>query len=263
MSTLSPRAGTSELIDLVVPFKSVPDDTDDAELRYLLRTFEQNFAQLGRVFIVGTRLPRWLDPARVVHLPVEDNLKTWKDKVIIRKVLAACAAGVSRKFIRASDDMWLLRPSLPADFMPRSEGDMATWSIERWQQLLLDAEQWYLRLRHTGQVLYNRGHRVFNFDSHHPTLLDAIYFPRVMAEYDVEHAGPLGFTINTLYFNAIDTVPLERPDLFRLPGKLPPPGTRFWNSNVEKWWTPLVHPYLRQRYPQASRFERDAQRKHG
>jgi len=80
------------MIDVVYPLGS-GSAWDNNELRYSLRSLENNLLDLGRVFVVGQR-PPWLVEA--VHIPMEDTHRHNKDANLIDKVLEDALAVADR-----------------------------------------------------------------------------------------------------------------------------------------------------------------------
>ena len=125
-------------IDVVYPL-GTGSRWNDNELRYSLRSLEKNFPDLGRVWIVGHR-PAWL--TGVVHVAMDDVHRHNKDANLIDKILAACRAGVSERFVRMSDDQVFLRPVRFADMKPLHYGDITSksdWPAGGWWRRLVPA----------------------------------------------------------------------------------------------------------------------------
>ena len=195
------------MIDVCIPL-GTGSKADDFELRICLRAWEQNFAELGRVFICG-HYPAWLKC--VEHLDVPDSDRHDKDANLVRKLLAACEAGISKQFVRCSDDEFLMLPSTAADLKPYHAGDLANrvGSKTYWDG------GWKLRLRATGHWLRLRNKPTLHYDTHLPKLYDRDLFVQIMRDFPrdaYEHARPkrgkwtrlpkkVGFTIDTMYCN--------------------------------------------------------------
>ena len=165
------------------------------ELRYALRALEQNFLDLGKVYVVGFR-PKWLTGA--VHLPMDDVHRHNKDANLIDKVLLACRSGVTETFLRSSDDEVLLMPSHLEDLLPLHFGDLKTRKESFWHS------GWKKRLRATMELLASRGLPTLHFDTHVPKVYNRESFQRLMAGCD--YARGNGYTIDTLYLNQIGLV---------------------------------------------------------
>jgi len=226
---------------------------DNNELRYSLRALEKNFLDLGRVFIVG-RCPPWLTGA--VHLDVPDSHKHNKDANLIDKVLAACRAGVSDKFVRSSDDQLILRPCHADDLKPYHHGDF----------LSREAKQvrggWKQRLLRTCKLLRSLGMPTRHHDTHIPTIYDRDLFVKIVTACN--YRDDIGYTINTLYHNQSGVVDppkmlhqkltLERRDasersiLKRLEGKM-------YLGYNDLGLSKALKNVLQEMFPEPSRFE--------
>ncbi len=157
------------------------------ELRYSLRSLEQYFTSIARVFVVGHK-PDWL--TNVIHLPAEDKHKRNKDANLIDKVLLACNSGVSSTFLRLSDDQCLLKP-----WDGMNIWHMGDAAVHR-------RGKWWRRMQDTCMHLHTCGRTTFFYDVHAPAPVDRESFVRVVEGAD--YKTPPGMCINTLYFNSID-----------------------------------------------------------
>ena len=180
------------MIDVVYPLGD-GSRWGNNELRFSLRSLQRHLRDLGRVFVVGRR-PAWLVEA--VHIPMEDVHRHNKDANLIDKVLAACWAGVSERFLRLSDDQCLLRPVAARDLKayhlgPLDEKRGGFWGFGKWKR----------RLRRTYGLLLHEGLPTLHYDSHIPMLYQRERFVQVMSRWPYREG--LGYCINTLYFNQV------------------------------------------------------------
>ena len=176
-------------IDVVYPLGR-GSKWQDNELRYSLRSLVQHFPDLGRVFVVGEK-PAWL--TKVVHIPHPDRHKHNKDANIIEKVLAACAAGISEKFVFMSDDQLFLRPVRFSEMTPLHLGDLAGRNKNYWKG------KWKQHLKNTVERLRSLALSTLHFDSHCPTPIERDKFVAAASAHPFREVP---FTINTLYVNA-------------------------------------------------------------
>jgi hypothetical protein len=170
------------------------------ELRYSLRSLEKYALDLGRVFVVGEK-PPWL--TGVVHVPMKDKRHTNKDANIIDKVRAAIAAGVSERFIFASDDQALLSPVRLADLPAYAGGDLAAKPDESWPKW-----KWWQRMRATRDYLVSKGLPAIYYDTHVFQPHSSAEFERISAESPYTEGN--GFCINTLILNQCSGVVPQR-----------------------------------------------------
>lgn len=236
-------------------------DADYSELRYCLRSMEENVPDLGRVFIVGVNPPPWLRlDRRVVLVPVEDR-QVWKDLNLMVKVRAAISAGMLDDFVFWSDDQYALQRCEQYEFRPRTVRDLTTLDFG---PLVSDRahSKWYRRLRNTRDALLSRGRTAYDFDSHCPVLMNGRRFVEVCEDYGVDEpeiCGPDGYTINTLYFNATGAMTHFRDwDVLRDVGEVPREDRDevFWNPNQPQEWL-RASAWLGRRFPRPSSFEVD------
>lgn len=193
-------------LDLVIPIGA--GMSWDNELRYVLRSYDKNVPDLGRVFLVGpkdklkAKYP-WLQNVRIIDC--DDPYNHNKDANLIRKVIRAIENGVSEPFIRASDDQFILRKV--TDFSPRY-----IWDIKKKDPMWFRRGanlKYKNRLKRTRTILEINGKTTYNYDGHFP-MLYWHDFKRVMENFPHPNRPPLyvksiGYTINSLYFNNILT----------------------------------------------------------
>ena len=105
-------------MDVIIPVR--PGQQDDyAELRYCLR-LEANLTDLGDVYACGGK-PAWLNTSIAKWVPaVEWHAMPFlnRDANIIDSMLAGCAAGVGKQFLKTFDHNILLHPTTSAELLP-------------------------------------------------------------------------------------------------------------------------------------------------
>jgi hypothetical protein len=224
------------------------------EIRYALRSLEKNFLDLGRVFVCTTKPPPWLVGA--VVLPVPDANRHNKDANLIDKMLAACRAGVSQKFVRSSDDEMILLPKTVEQLLPYHVGPLGAKPKKFWEG------GWKARMRATFDLLVKNGETTFHFDSHIPKVYDRTLFMELCKRYDY-HSGR-GFCIDTWYLNHVphvrrfqlkgEKLTLEKPnnDLADLRARIAGKSYLGYNDNG---LTPALKQLLQEMFPKPSRFE--------
>lgn len=185
-----------QLVDVVYPLSN-GSTWQDNELRYSLRSLDKFARNLGRVFVVG-RKPAWL--TGVVHIPARDNPMVNKDANIINKIRLAIAAGISERFIFASDDQFLAAPV-----------DLATLPVTHEHASGKDKSRWWDRFYHTQKYLTDRGRPTLFYETHlfQPHTTQAFEQACVNADYETNP----GYTVNSLVYNStsgIANVPASR-----------------------------------------------------
>lgn len=242
-----------DTIDVVYPL-SKESRWQDNELRYSLRSLERNLVGLGRIFIVGHK-PAWL--TNVIHVPAADANPHNKDANIIDKLLLACHAGVSDRFLFCSDDQLLLVPTNAADLRPYHIGCLKKKPPQFW-----GGGRWKRGLRRTYDLLLARRVQTFHYDSHIPQPMDRQQFAEIMGGIDY-YAGD-GYTVNTLFFNLAlkhhKRLPsikacFERPVIDSGEVRHRIAGKTFLGYN-EGGLTPALKVTLAELFPVPSRFER-------
>lgn len=93
-----------QIMDIIIPLAKDPRHAY-AELRYTLRSIDQNLSGHSNIYIIGAK-PNWIH--NVIHIPFED-LPRQKAYSIFRKMLfAARHEIVSQQFISWADDTYLM-----------------------------------------------------------------------------------------------------------------------------------------------------------
>ena len=118
---------------------------DDEELRYALRSIENNCRFVRDVYICGY-CPHWVDKKTVKFLQWPDRFSHAKDANIIDKLRHACECpGIAKNILFCSDDQFQTRPCSWDDFTPRY---LRKFSIgDRWYKDRNRA--WHTRLYNT------------------------------------------------------------------------------------------------------------------
>ena len=192
--------------DLVLPLGT--GATWNLELKYVLRSWDKYYENLGKVFLVGKtdkikdKYP-WLKKAIIVDC--DDPFNRNKDANIIRKVIKVIdTQEVTDPFIRASDDQFLLKKT--DSFPPMYSQDLMEKPRDWWNK----GSRWKNRLKRTHRILFVKGKPVFNYDVHFP-LETGHDFKKVMERYP--YTKSIGYTINTLYFNNVITDHVQAGDI--------------------------------------------------
>ena len=181
-------------MDLILPLGK--GMTWDLELKYVLRSWDKYYEDLGKVFLVGDiELIKKKNPRlkNVKLVQCDDPFKRNKDANIIRKVIKVIdTEELSDPFIRASDDQYLLKKT--DSFPPLYSQDLKEKPREWWQK----GSRWKNRLKRTHRILSVKNKTTFNYDVHFP-LETGHDFKKIMETYP--YTKSIGYTINTLYFN--------------------------------------------------------------
>ncbi len=180
--------------DLVIPLGT--GATWNLELKYVLRSWDKYYEDLGKVFLVGNtgkikaKYP-WLK--KVVIVDCNDPFSRNKDANITRKVIKVIdTQELSDPFIRASDDQYLLKKV--ECFAPMYSHDLKEKPREWWNK----GSRWKNRLKRTHRILFVKNKPTFNYDVHFGMEVGHD-FKKIMETYP--YTKSIGYTINTLYFN--------------------------------------------------------------
>ena len=179
------------MITAVLPLSS-ESLHDDWEARYLLRSMEKYFDEEWGLIIVGHR-PKWLkaDPDIVTRIPAGDPYRTQKDANIINKLLlTTILCPDNRSILMVMDDQLFLRPTRADDCRPYSLPVPA-----------IDSE-WVESWRRGASMLTSAGLPCRNFDAHTPVMMSRGGISNFLK-------FPVGGTLHTLYFNALNTTGTE------------------------------------------------------
>uniref|UniRef100_A0A6M3K6I1 Glycosyltransferase n=1 Tax=viral metagenome TaxID=1070528 RepID=A0A6M3K6I1_9ZZZZ len=190
---INPPNNGNGRVDVVYPLSN-GSKWENNEIRYSLRSLEKHATNLGRVFVVTDKLPSWM--RNVVHVKVLDQKGRNKDANIIDKIRAAIKAGMSERFVFASDDQYLIAPvdlsTLPVSFAnPSGKG------------------KWWKRWEHTAEHLHAAGKPAVFYESH-------LFQPHLASQFehsvaDTDYSTNPGYTVNSLAYNKYEPVPHSVP----------------------------------------------------
>lgn len=167
----------------------------DNEIKYCLRSLEQNFINIGRVFIIGFK-PDWIQ--NIIHLEVEDSFRRNKDANLIKKYLEVCKTDISENFLKISDDQVLLNKTYWGELFAYHNGEL---KIDQFKNM----NRWRKRVKNTFETLSNSKNNVYNYETHIPFIYNKKGFSEIINRYDWSNEEK-GFTINTLYYNNLDII---------------------------------------------------------
>lgn len=240
-------------MDIVIPLGSKCGWGEYEELRYALRSAQQYVPDLRRVYVIGCK-PNWLDPA--CHIGHPDPYKHNKDANLIQKVARACLIpGISKEFIRMSDDQLFLAPWKPHRYYLEELGPA---SFNR------QPAKWYRRLRNTYKALQHLDGKIRNFDAHVPAIVNRDNFIQITSRYDYGYAP--GMCINTLYMNHFGPGGEKLPEKARM--GVATNVSRSWLDNtaehalfanyIDKGLSLIFKNWLSDQFPIPSKFEVDS-----
>lgn len=242
-------------MDIIYPICKGSKYQDDVELRFSLRSLEQQ-SWVGKVYLVGHR-PAWA--INVHHIPQSDPYLHCKDVNIINKVLRACyERELSEEFLVNSDDQLFLRPIAPEDITPMLERGTSASTY----RVKATTNNWYRRVRETMDWCRANKHPDWILQSHTPYVVSKHLYPEVMM--GIPWARGNGFFTH-VYFNLTEsrTPPME-PAGYAVRIKAPLsissirkevlPDSVFLNFNNNGLSAGMLE-WLKERFPKPSRWE--------
>ena len=169
------------------------------ELRYSLRSIEENILNLGNVYVVGI-CPEWL--GNVIHIPAQDPFNHNKDGNIISKVLKECSREeLTKNFLFMNDDYVILNKVIIED--------MKGWYInmmDQYKDCWYEKNAWNKAVKRTMDYLKSKNLPLYHYDGAHcPQLYNKYTFQKVMNM--VGWNGESCYTISNLYLNVTGAEP--------------------------------------------------------
>lgn len=180
-------------IDIIIPLGS-GSKSDNDELRILLRSLERNATNVGRVAIVGDRIPEWLQ--NIVHVDYGDVFTENKDGNMINKTIAAINQLKCADFILTCDDAVFNQPidleKMPILYNDRVQADFGPDFKEgKWKR-------WHQRMYHTFWLAEEMGRPLeHNYETHAPQPFNAYFMADLLKE--VNYRSGVGYGIFTLF----------------------------------------------------------------
>ncbi len=167
-------------MDAVMPLS--PESLQNRQALTAIAHIRQ-FLPDARILVASKARPDWL-PATCAWVESPDRYAN-SDANQIDAIFAAIRAGLTRRFLRCSDDETLI----DADPQPLDAGPILTRPGGRWQR----------RLNRTATWLLQQGFPTLNYDTHTPKIYDAAAFVRIFS--GAPYQGHAGLTIESTYFN--------------------------------------------------------------
>jgi hypothetical protein len=183
------------------------------EIRYSIRSIQQNLSGYRKIFVVGAD-PGFL--TGVIHVPCNDIYRGNADGNIIHKILhliKTTGNQLTDEFVFMSDDQFFLMPFDARDLKLYYCVDMAQVPDTYFPNLT-----WRNRLKHTRDYLIAGGKTAYNFDVHIPVLFNKELFSAIFSSCN--YATGAGYTIVSVYANNLQNgVPVklsgEKAEFFR------------------------------------------------
>lgn len=177
--------------DIIIPLGNGSQSNDD-ELKILLRSIDRNLKGYGRVFLVTSYCPSWIDMSKVTVVSVEDIYHDNKDANLHLKTLKTIELCNVKNFVWCSDDNVFMQP-MYAGMIPTIHNHRHNDEFKHGEQ-----NRWRNRVRHTLDWADSRGaHLEHQYECHCPQLFDGQALLEGMK--GVDYGKQPGLTIYTTW----------------------------------------------------------------
>lgn len=236
------------LVDIVIPYYV---SGQGMELKYCLRSIEKYLTGVGHVVIVG-EVPFWAQ--NVVNIPVRDEPRrmAYRERNIFQKIEAACRVqGITDNFLFMNDDHFLLAEYEAEQFPYYWYHTLKNVFVSK------QGNPYAETVRHTIDIL---GESAAYYDIHCPIVYNKKKFQKLANLYwDIEY----GYCIKSLYAH-LNYLPPEVTPIME-DRKISRPVSyneavnyvdgRKWFSTGDKAVNPDLERFLRDLYPEKSKYE--------
>lgn len=266
----NPNVGNSSDTRIKVLIPYLKSEVAGEELRYALRSWEQNFKEDFQVVVIGDR-EDWFSP-EIVHIPHEPHLVKEQCNCpapsmirnpqadVTHKLFTAIASGIIKgNFILSNDDIFLLGETYLADIqILKAFGSLHAAGAE--------GGLYRQNVQNSLKALTENKLPTHKYGTHTPMYINAEKLIEVIEKYNALEKGHL---LTSLYFN--EAYPHARPiqvdggkrdqilaSVYR-PDVEPAlldavfANRKFMNCNSRGWKS--VENHLKKHFPTASRFE--------
>ncbi len=251
-------------IDAVIPYIHQPDGWES--LRYVLRALDENFVDLGKLWLIGD-CPPWIDRTTV---QLQEKRVEYSPSISVRNFnycnsifMAGTTSDLSNPFLFLTDDEYILRPRTGEDFKKTIliREDLGKFTQD--QRLFGVRTEWQKLLWKTADKLTAFGYPIINYETHTPKLIDK---KKLLSCFALFGYGDGSLIWQTAYFNMFPPGPTahlsEKTDLKAGFYSLTEPGmiksradaAVFLNHNDNAVNEHLID-YITKRFPNPSRFE--------
>ena len=231
---------------------------ENEELRYSLRNLEANCKFIRNVYICG-ECPDWVNKSEVIHLQWPDRFHHCKDANIIDKIRHACETpGISKTFMKCSDDQFQTRECSLSDFYPRYTRVYS--ADDDFYEKNSSSTKWYTFMRETLERERIRREEnggdvssIYMFEPHIWMPMDRDTFISYAKWSDYEHRRDVN--IGSGYYNFAGVVPQKRSDHTFVRKNTKSLNTLHVAYSDGAYYRAMY--FLRKLFPRRSRFELD------
>ena len=165
------------MFDVVVPLKD-SSVNDWSEFRFFLRSLK-NVKNLGCVFVLGKRVPSWLNVDEVVFVELEDEFRC-KQMNVINKLLKFCSdKRCPSGFVVVNDDFLFLKESVLSEvlFVRSSLNNL----IKEKNNTGLSSSKYLSAVKASESFLMKNGRSSLDFELHFPMFFEKDKFVEVFS----------------------------------------------------------------------------------
>lgn len=233
--TGAPAAHSPEAMDIVIPVRA---GDDNEELRYAIRSFEENLPH-RRIVIAGHK-PSWLH--NVLHIPTRQRTSKYRNAT--GNIVAACRhPDVSDDFILANDDFFVMHP---VQYIPAVHRGLIE-DVERYYAARVRENRYLQGMRATRRHLVKLGVvNPLSYELHVPMVINKRKFLEIFR---------VGLHNRTLYGNlaGIGGERLRDPKVIAA-GAGFSKHARFL-STMDSSWRGHIGDYVKAQFPKPSSYE--------
>jgi hypothetical protein len=220
---------------------------DNNELRYSLRSVEENLTNVRYIWVIGER-PEWLTGVR--HIPYPDITGVpWRNS--FAKLVRACIEpDLSSNFLYMNDDFFILKPFAIEKFPILYRGNLPAGAVKS-RVMSLNRKQ------NTTTLLLSKKLTTLDYDLHAPFIFEK----QKVLDLPMSPSMPGAFHPRSFYGNYYNVRGQQRDEILVNPGRDLDKLKEYLSdkeycaimTHAGKDWR--VRQYFKQRFPKKSRFE--------
>lgn len=239
------------MTDIVIPLGS-GSKNGDLELRYCLRSIQQNVKNVGDIYIIGTR-PKFLQNVIIHEVPEFAGSQYRHHNICNKLLLAASLPELSEDFLFFNDDHFIVH-DYEASTFPYYYDD----TLQRKGVKLNTVSPYRKTINNTFDYLKSMGMKTLNFDVHCPMLMNK---EKIKAVFTHMNQPPYGYCLKSIYANFFDCAGTKIEDLkineyLSAPLLFDTVFGRPWFSCGDKGLTTTMVGLFKNLYPSPSKYEK-------
>lgn len=177
-------------MDIVYILKKGGSHWQDNELRYSLRSLNQNVKDVRKVFVIGHK-PAFLSD-KVIHVPHEDIYMNKARNIMAKAKRAAEDTRISQNFMLWNDDYFAIHPFSAKDYPYYYKCDLE-------HTIRINHGEYKLHCEATLKTLKERELDYKNFDAHYPIIYNKAKLKSMISCFDWNI--PFGYILRSMYCN--------------------------------------------------------------